>query len=112
MAPAAQDGELDVPDIPDARALPQHVAHLNIPAVLSILSKLELARTWATALADHLLAHAHDLDLPPRDVHFLENLVGDDNSREGAVRFSVVDLVWRRRVRPLPPRDRSLETIS
>ncbi|GAA5911525.1 hypothetical protein JCM8208_006864 [Rhodotorula glutinis] len=98
MAPAAQDGELDVPDIPDARALPQHVAHLNIPAVLSILSKLELARTWATALADHLLAHAHDLDLPPRDVHFLENLVGDDNSREGAVRFSVVDLVWRRRI--------------
>ncbi|GAA5834061.1 hypothetical protein JCM9279_004204 [Rhodotorula babjevae] len=97
MAQAAQATDLHVHGIADARALPQLVKDLNIPAVLSLLSTLELARTWAVELAQHLVAHAHDLDIPPRDTLFLEHLVADDNSREGAVRFSVVDLLWRRR---------------
>ena len=101
MATAAQDSELHVHGIADARNLPQLVAVLNVPAILSLVSTLELARTWALALAQHLAARAHDLDIPPRDADFLERLVADDNSREGAVRFSVVDLLWRRRVRPL-----------
>ncbi|KPV78398.1 uncharacterized protein RHOBADRAFT_50871 [Rhodotorula graminis WP1] len=98
MALAAQDAELFLPGIFDARDLPQHVAHLNIPAVLSLLSTLELARTWAMVLADQFLVHSPHFDLVPRDASFLERLIADDISREGAVRFSVVDLVWRRRI--------------
>lgn len=101
MARARQDTDWRIEGVVDAHQLAQHVAHSNAPAVLGLMSTLELARTWSTALAEHLVQRAADLGIPASDVRFLEKLVGLDSKREGAVRFSVVDLVWRRRVRPL-----------